>query len=339
MTDNGHVDVVVVDDDDDDYLPPEPVRVATSALISTCPVCTQSTKSHSALQLLRCAEQVDHDDDDDDDETVEEYGHHLDHLAATRTVERRAPRSYRDPVEHEGPLPPRVAERLHQRAVERGDVAPPAPPREPTLAEILAPLPAAEPAPAPHPLDRDPWEVIEEISPTVREEPVMGGIVTLPDGQGVDYEALAAAMRNVIERERDEVVKRGGPIEKQNQELKERLADALEEAAKWRRRANANAEARNSLQRQLDDHIKEQRKARAKKAQDRSGDGAKAVREIKEIIKIVQKLPGWEVKRQGNEHYRFTKDGVFVTDAASSGGSQQVNMATVVKLRKAGVNL
>lgn len=194
----------------------------------------------------------------------------------------------------------------------------------------------AEPAFVPEP---SPQEIVDQIAPTVRLGPgelPAGGIVVLPDGS-VGLEELAAALRNVIERERDEVVKRGGPIEKQNLELKERLADQIEQTRLWRERCNNAQRSANSYKEQYDNLVRENRKKRAK--QDRSGEGAKAVREIKEIKRIVERLPGWTVKMQGNGHYRFEKDGVFVTDAASSGGSQQVNMATIVKLRKAGVKI
>lgn len=159
------------------------------------------------------------------------------------------------------------------------------------------------------------------------------------DGKAVlNYEELAAAMKVVIERERDEVIKRGGPLEKQNLELKERLHSALEDANTWRRRAQANAEQRNKYKEQLDAQIKTNRQLRNEMSTMRKGGRPKVV-EINDILRVVQQTPGFEVKRQGNGHYGIYKEGVWITDAASSGQGDKVDMATRVKLRKAGVGV
>jgi hypothetical protein len=196
-------------------------------------------------------------------------------------------------------------------------------------------------APAQRPLvaDPDPTVAPAITADAVRRSEAAGlpNIIPLPEG-GIDYEALAGAMRVVIERERDEVVKRGGPLEKQNQELKMRIADLLEELAVLRRRHQSAVEERNTYKDQLDEQIKANRKLRNQQAGNRNGERTK-VNEINDILRICRKTPGVEVKMGGNGHWQIYKDGVFVSDAASSGGSQKVNMATVVKLRKVGIDV
>lgn len=314
----------ILDDEDDGYEPPTAVRVELDpASSSACPVCGKGMKAHGALDLLRCAEQLAPDGDDEDEDERHVYGSH-DRAAAT--------------VSH-APAPPLTEFERWQR--DRDRMPPPRAPAPPP-APAPAPEPVAEtppPTPTRHVLDPDwaPTPAPDEDEATLSVDALPAGVIQLPDGT-VDLEALAVALRTVIERERDEVIRRGGPLEKQNQELKERLADALEQTALWRKRAQGAFEERNSYKDQLEAKIKEMRKARVQKQGDRSGERAN-VTDIQDILKIVRKTPGFEVKMGGNGHYQIYQDGVFVTDAASSGGSQKVNMATRVKLRKAGVNV
>lgn len=357
---SAELDAELIDsEDDDDFVPPVPVRVDDGDHPSACPACGRELMRHSSFELLRCSDQVrggggddededeadDADDDDDQSDDDDNYGHHA---VVARPQELAPPRPAltRTPIQalasiDQSDLPPRVRARLAERAAERaaknGTAAPPPPPATPAPA-------AAAPAPQPSThVDREPTpqEIVESIAPTYREGPQTLPPAVLRTSTGeLDLEQLAAALRNVIERERDEVVKRGGPLEKQNQELKERLAGALEEAAKERKLRQAAVTARNALQDQIDRMIKEQRQQRSKKAQQRAAGGTKSGKvELKDILAEVERTPGFTVKRQGNGHYGIYQDGEFVTDAASSGQGYKVDMATRVKLRKVGVNV
>lgn len=324
---------VIDDDEDDGYEPPEAVRV--DVRLDVCPACGAAMRTHGALELLRCAEAL--DDDDDDEVDGHTYGHSW------------APAGHRPPTSSSGDMrpiygPPLPAKSEYDRWREEiKDTIPLAPapsppePRQEDAPHVLDPdWTPALPLAVDTSVEEEGFDVTAPIEQVDYLAPLPPVAITTADGV-LDLEQLALAMRNVVLRERDDVIKRGGPLERQNLELKERLADQIEQTQMWRQRANAATARGNSLQEQLDKIVRENRQKRAK--QDRSGEGAKAIRNIKEIIQIVQKLKGWDVAMQGNGHYRFTKDGVFVTDAASSGGSQQVNMATIVKLRRAGVKI
>lgn len=318
------------DDEDDDYEPPVPVRVETR--LDTCPACGKPMKQHGALELLRCHEALDDDEEDEDSHT---YGHTWATAGSTP-----APNSVLDDRPILGPPKPPKSEYDRWQDEIKGTVAPAPPTPSAPVPHVLDPdwQPAPPPAVDKGVEEEEGFDVTAPIEQIDYLAPLPPTSITTADGV-LDLEQLAMAMRNVVLRERDDVIKRGGPLERQNLELKERLADQIEQTQMWRQRAQAALTRANSLQAQYDNLVKENRKKRSQQAQQRSGEGAKAVREIKEIIKIVNRLDGWTVKMQGNGHYRFEKDGVFVTDAASSGGSQQVNMATIVKLRKAGVRL
>lgn len=162
--------------------------------------------------------------------------------------------------------------------------------------------------------------------------------VPLPADGILDYDELAAAMRRVIERERDEVIRNGGPIEKQLISMKERLAKQIEETQLWRKRAQANAEQRNLYQEQLEGQIRANRQLRNEMNILKRGGRPKVV-DLPDILRVTEATPGFEVRRQGNGHYGIYKDGVWVTDAASSGQGNKVDTATRVKLRKAGVSV
>lgn len=160
------------------------------------------------------------------------------------------------------------------------------------------------------------------------------------DSEGeVDYEKLvplAAAMRTVLERERDEIIRRGGPIEKQNIELKERLARMLDDMNTLRRRQQMTAEARNSLQAQVDAQTKTIRQLR-NELKGRKENNQVHLNEITDILAVVDKAKGWTREMGGNGHWQIYKAGVWISDAAGSGGSTRVNQATRVKLKKAGL--
>lgn len=335
------------DDVDDGYTPPVPVRVDTR--LDLCPACEKPMKKHGALELLRCAEAVERQEEDGGDEQGgHRYGHSWAPAGSSPPSTSSEGRPVYGPPVH---VEPRSEYERWQDELKGTFPEAPAPPRPPQAEpEPPEPNPHAPAARRPHVLDENwspdgsPVEELPPIAPAVTADDVLAetgglpaGIIPLPGG-GIDYEALAAAMRVVIERERDEVVKRGGPLEKQNQELKERLAGALEEAALWRRRAQSNAERANSFEAQLLEKIKEMRKNKAQRQGDRSGERPKVV-EINDILKVVRQTPGFEVRKQGNGHWGIYKDNVFVVDAASSGQGNKVNMATRVALKKAGVNV
>ncbi len=220
---------------------------------------------------------------------------------------------------------------------------PPPPLPTATRAPVVeAPSAASIPAPvAPHIADTTDWLAAENVAtepapawPVVDDQ---RGVVVLPSRE-LDYEELAAALRTVIERERDEIVRRGGPLEKQNAELKERLANALDEAALWRRRANSAAHERNTYKEQLEERIKADRKAKATARQAKEANHTRVL-DAKELLAEVQKTPGFTVRRTGGGHFGIYKNDVWVVDMASSGQGQKVNMATRVALRKAGVKV
>lgn len=184
-----------------------------------------------------------------------------------------------------------------------------------------------------------PTEVIS--GPTPLLEPFTApapAAVPLNDKGEVDYLELARAMRTVIEQERDEVVRRGGPLEKQNFELKERLHKALEDANMWRTRHHAAVQERNSYKEQLDAQIKINRKLRNDQSEKKTKDHVRLV-ELEDILRVVDKTPGWTREMGGTGHWQIYKAGVWVSDAAGSGGSTRVNMATRTKLRAKGLKV
>lgn len=209
--------------------------------------------------------------------------------------------------------------------------APPPTPASVFVEDIIARRHNPEPEPPPpSPLDFIDGRKI----PTVDKQ---RGMVVLPSRE-LDFEELAAALRTVIETERDEIVRRGGPLEKQNAELKERLADALEDAAMWRRRAQAAFEARNTAQEQYDRLVKANRKTRNEERSAKERNHTRVL-DSAGILAKVQSTKGFTVERAGNGHFIIKKAGLFITDMASSGQGTKVNMATRVALRKAGIDV
>lgn len=162
--------------------------------------------------------------------------------------------------------------------------------------------------------------------------------VPLNDKGEIDYEAIAKAMRKVIDDERDEIIRRGGPIEKQNLELKVRLAEQVEQTQMWRARHHTAVQERNSYKEQLDESIKVNRKLRNDQREKKMKDHVRLV-ELEDILAVVDKTSGWTREMGGTGHWQIYKNGVWVSDAAGSGGSTKVNMATRTKLRSAGLKV
>lgn len=311
----------MIEEDDDGFVPPEAVRFEHEAM-STCPSCGKALKRHSSLELLRCAESV--------PDEPEAHGNALGGASSVETCP-----ICRGQGRHVEGCEAAAAADGYEEAKEKEGAY-----QEWRRKRAAQGLRVPRRAPSPSPSDVIvPDDVVHAITPDDIRQGVAGlpNILPLPDG-GIDYEALAAALRTVIERERDEIVRRGGPLEKQNQELKERLASALDEAALWRRRCQGNAEARNSLDEQLREAQKTIRRLKADGRRERSGDRPKAT-SVPDIIRAVEATKDFTVKKLGNGHFGIYKSGVFVTDMASSPGQERANMATRVKLRKAGVDV
>lgn len=212
--------------------------------------------------------------------------------------------------------------------VPRGDV-------EKMLATVDAPAAPREP----RAVDREVIKPTSIITPPSSSFTSPSPAAVPVNGNGeIDYEEIARAMRSVIEKERDEVVKRGGPLEKQNLDLKERLAEQVEQTQLWRTRHHAAVRERNSYKEQLDDQIKINRKLRNDYKLKKQGDHVRLV-ELEDILRVIDKAQGWSREMGGNGHWQIYKNGVWVSDAASSGGTTRVNMATRTKLRKAGLEV
>lgn len=363
------------DEGDDEFYTP-PVRIRADTPIQICPVCSEPLKKHNALALAECASQTDDDhavaavapppppsETNPYDRPGDWFIVHTQigyEARVTQFLDAREDERIHEVVERKKVFPGYVLLRCdlddelwrivrstsnvqnfvgtagaRPSPLSRTDVdkflqvAPPAAPVEETGAYGRAITPAVVNEAAP-PADVDINDLWTSSEPFPMDE--FGD---------VDYEKLvplAAAMRIVLERERDEIIRRGGPIEKQNIALKERLATMLEDMQALRRKLQMTAEARNMLQEQVDRQTKEMRKLRNElKGRKESGNLPTRLTEITDILQVVQSAKGWEAKRGGNGHWQFLKDGIFVTDAAGSGGSTKVNMATRVKLRKAGL--
>lgn len=292
-----------VDDDDDDFQPPVAVHVEQH-LTTICPTCSRPFKRHNAMELLRCTQEFETAADAADD------------VAAS-------------------PDPPAV-EGVEAAAEPAGSV-------EVVVVDARTGGATTAATPPKHGAPKAIETTAREFDPNEWEPddaPVVDharGVVTLPSRE-LDFEELAAALRNVIEKERDEIVRRGGPLEKQNAELKERLADALDNAAMWRRRAQTAATERNLYKEQIDEQVRTNRKLR-NELKGRKENNRARVLELSDLLRIVQSEPGFTVERAGNGHFVIRKEGVFVTDAASSGQGNKVNMATRVALRKVGLEV
>lgn len=360
MTDVDHVvDVVAdTDDDDDDFVPPVPVRVDDrTRRLDTCPACSKPIAKHGVMELLECAETADEQAEAarhwymvqtrvGHEETVKKALEVRLADASIEVVENKLVPGYllvRCDLDH-------TNWQMIKRTNDVKGFMNPSGGRPAALAEdeVAKFLPQAGPAPpgfetfvgGGSPKRSNGAGLSAETVATASESlpPRPSPKVVVPNGE-LDYEELAAAMRVVLEKERDEIIRRGGPIEKQNIELKEKLADAFDQISLLRRRLQSTAEARNMLQGQVDELVKTNRKLKNElKGRKESGNHTH-LNEISDILAVVRKAPGWTVEMGGNGHYQIKKNGVFITDAAGSGGSTRVNQATRVKLRKAGLEV
>lgn len=353
-------DVVADDlDDDDDFVPPVGVRVIEGR-ISICPACSKPLAKHGVMELMECAEaasekaeaardwymvqtRIGHENTVrqaierrvDSAEVVQNRqipGYllvrcELDH--ATWQTIKRTP-DVKSFVAASGGRPAPLPDDEVDKFLPAEEEAPPASGHNFETFTHKGTNGKAKPAG----LDVETVAAASELLPPRPE----AARVVVPNGE-LDYEELAAAMRTVLEKERDEIIRRGGPIEKQNIELKEKLAEAFDQISLWRRRAQSNAEGRNSLQAQVDELVKTNRKLKNElKGRKESGNHTH-LNEISDILAVVRKAPGWTVEMGGNGHWQIKRNGVFITDAAGSGGSTRVNQATRVKLRKAGLEV
>lgn len=319
MTYEHAIDVEVVDDD---FAPPEAVHTEHGPVVD-CPACHKPFKKHSSFELLHCAEDGDYEDADALEVENPEY--------EAWQVQRKARREGWEPAEDGTwmqPVAPAPA------PGDYGRVPPPSPEFvrfERVVRQVITAEPPGIAAPDPVP---EPEFTGAEVRAGALD--TASKVVRLPNGE-IDLEGLALTMRDIIERERDEVIRRGGPLEKQNQDLKMRLADALEEAARWRTRHHAAVEARNAFETQLKEAQANIRRIKAGKAEVKNGHGNAT--SVKDILKVVESTKGFEVRRKGNGHFGIYKEGIFVVDMAGSPGQEQANLNTRVTLRKAGLRV
>lgn len=302
-----------VENDDDDFVAPVAATVEDGeALPLKCPNCGKPTKGHTAGALMRCLDALDGIVDED------------------RPPARRVgvePKARYEPPQTTRVIPPQPPK---ERRVVEPPPPPPAPPEPPPARNELPTIELASPAPPP---------LVEQQQQQERSFAELPQKILITEQGEIDYVELAKAMRKVIEDERDEMIRRGGPIEKQNIELKERLASALEEAGRWRSKFQRKCEEYNLLEEQYRELVATNRKLRNVAKNQRGVGNPTKVVELKDILKVVEHTKGFTVERAGNGHYLIKKDGIFVTDAASSGQGNKVNMATRVALRKAGVDV
>jgi hypothetical protein len=120
--------------------------------------------------------------------------------------------------------------------------------------------------------------------------------------------------------------------EEENERLKGRLADQIEETNKWRSRAKAWEDEVQKLQGSV------QQLRRTPRTVKTNGHSSK-VYSISELIDRVQKTPGFQVSKEPNNHYKVVPPEGDVVYIASTPGSQQYLRTARQKLAKIGVPL